>query len=93
MTGTPAGAGDDRGGVSEEILLMVARVRAQAASMPTPERLAALADEALSTPGQPMSAEEIRQLAASAIAQARQVSHYLNRLADLLGDGDPGGDP
>ena len=83
MTGTPGGTGDD-GQVSEETRLMAERILEQAATFPTPERLAAMAAEALRTPGRDMSAEEIRELAASAITQAQQVSYYLKRLAALL---------
>ncbi len=88
-----AGTEKSSDGISRETRLMAARVRERAASLPTPERLAAMAAEALRTPGRDMSAEEIAALADRAIAQAQQVSYYLARLAVLLGEGEQDGGP
>jgi len=83
----------DRGGeVSDEARLMAARARARAAGLPDAASIAAMA----LTHGGSMSDEEARELAATAIAQAAQVSYLLGRLASLTPEepaGRSGGNP
>lgn len=88
MNGTrEPGDGHEDDAVSEETLIMVARIRERAAHIPT---AADLAEMTLAAGAQDMSPAEIRQLATKAIDQAQQVSFLLGRLAGLLDE--PGGE-
>lgn len=82
--------GHDDDGVPVEVLVVAAQVRVRAAQAPSEEQVRALGAQALTTPGLDMTAEQIKALTDHAADQARQVSHLLTRLADLLGDA--GGD-
>lgn len=70
--------------ISEEARLLAERVRERASEMPTAGDLEVLAADALTATGSPMTAAEIRALAAEALANATQVSRLLVRLAGLL---------
>lgn len=70
--------------ISEEARLLAERVRVRAAAMPGERDLAGMTAEALSKTGGPMTPEQIRAIAAKALAQARQVTALLDQLAELL---------
>ena len=65
---------------------MAVLARQRAADVLLDAGLPDLAADALQAPPRDMSPAEIRQLAASAIAQAQQVSYLLGKLAGLLGE-------
>lgn len=70
--------------ISEEARLLAERVRLRAQAMPGEGELAGMTAEALSKTGGPMTPEQIRAIAAKALAQARQVTALLDQLAELL---------
>ena len=68
------------------------RVQAQAAALPL-DQVAELAAQAVAhggTPGMPI--EEVRDLARTAVEQARHVTELLERLSSLIAPQPPGGD-
>lgn len=78
--------GDDET-ITDEVLIMVARVRERAAHMPGAAEIAGMAMDA---PGGDMTPAQIRALATQTIRQAEQVSFLLGRLAGLLDQEDAG---
>jgi hypothetical protein len=70
------------------------RVQVQAAGMPSLEDVARLAERAVAHGGTPdMPIGEVRELARTAVEQARSVTALLERLSDLLAPPQPpGGD-
>jgi hypothetical protein len=75
------------GEISGEARMLAARAREHAARLPDAAAIAAMA----LTHGGQMSDAEVRELAATAITQAAQVSYLLGRLAGLTGSDDPAG--
>ena len=73
---------DDEDEVSAETMRRVASVRERAAALPESSELADL----LAARGRDMTPEQVRRLGVLAIAQSRQVSYLLGKLAGLLGD-------
>jgi hypothetical protein len=74
--------------ISEETRVMATQVRLRAAHALLGAGLAGLAADALATPQRDMSAGEIRDLAATAMEQAQQVSYLLGKLAGLEDGGE-----
>ncbi len=69
------------------------RVQAQAAGLPSLEDVAELAAQAVAHGGTPdMPIGEVRELAKTAVEQARSVTALLERLSDLLAPRPPGGE-
>lgn len=62
----------------------------RAANAPQPATIGHIAAEALAAEHEDMTPEEIRALAAKALSQAQQISHLMERLADLLEGGGSG---
>jgi hypothetical protein len=83
---------DDRG-ISEETRVIAAEALHRAATTPVPAAITAMEAKALAKDRGGMSPAEIRDLAATAVEQAQQISHLMARLAGLLDDDDspPGG--
>jgi hypothetical protein len=67
--------------------MLASRVRARAAGMPGEGEIRSMAERVMAAPGDDMSPEQIRALAATTIQQAQQVSALLSHLADLIGAG------
>lgn len=79
------GPGDSE--ISDESRVLADRARRRAEAMPSAADLAAIAADALSnTSRSDMTPDEIRQIAAEALAKAQEVSYLLGRLAGILGD-------
>lgn len=74
--------------ISEETRQMVAAIRRRAEESPGSAELADLLASAAAR-GTEMTAEEIRALSRDTLAQARQISYLLGRLAGLLDEEDP----
>lgn len=75
-----------------EDLQKAERVQAQAAGLNL-EDVAELAAQAVAHGGTAdMPTDEVRQLARTAVAQAREVTALLERLSDLLAPQPPGGE-
>jgi hypothetical protein len=70
--------------ISDEARLLAEQVRSRAEAMPTEAYVAGLAAGAVNTTGGQMTPAEVRALAAEALDKAKQVSHLLVRLANLL---------
>lgn len=76
--------------VSEETRVLLASVRARAASAPGAADLADLIARAGERSGTGVTHEDVRRLGTEAIEKAREVSYLLGRLAGVAGDGGHG---
>lgn len=72
-------------GISPEIRMLAADAIERARRAPRAGDIREMERDALRADGGDMSPAEIRRLAATAAAQAQQVSALMGRLADLLG--------
>jgi transcriptional regulator with XRE-family HTH domain len=73
-----------------ELAVRFAEVRSRAVSLPGSGSIRALEASALATPRKTMRPEEIRALAAEAIAHLHKVADKLAELSALLADGEAG---
>jgi hypothetical protein len=81
---TDADRDDD--GVSEETMMLVARVRHRAGEAPSISQITALALDAVGNRGGDLSEGEIRQLAATALGKAQHITFLLGKLAAMIPD-------
>jgi hypothetical protein len=82
--------------VTEETMMLVARVRHRAGEAPTVSQITALAlDAASQEPSSDLTAAEIRQIVATAAGKAQQLTFLLGKLAALVPEagGDTYGQP
>ena len=68
------------------------RLRAEAATLPSPDEVRELAERAVARGGTPdMSVDEIREIGEQAVDNAEQVAALLGRLSGLLLSAPPAG--
>lgn len=85
---TRGGGPDDDDGIDDVTRAAALRARQRAAQeMPTPDALA----EMVAARSGSLSRDEIRHLAAEAIANAQRISYLLGRLAELVDEEDGAG--